>query len=106
LTLLLWFCAETGFSLCKGWEVSAWSPLAFLGREILALVAWLRAFTTHEVVWAQVRFDARQGARTALRKAVQGHEIGERPADASASSAPRPERSGQAAASSEKTRRG
>jgi ceramide glucosyltransferase len=105
LTLLLWFCAETGFSLCKGWEVSAWSPLAFLGREILALVAWLRAFTTHEVVWAQVRFDARQGARAALRKAVQSHEIGERPADASASRAPSHERSGQAAASSEKTRR-
>ncbi len=105
LTLLLWFCAETGFSLCKGWEVSPWSPLAFLGREILALVAWLRAFTTHEVVWAEVRFDARQGARTASREAVQSHEIGERPADASASRAPRNERSGQAAALSEKTRR-
>ena len=63
LTLLLWFTAETGFALCKGWEVSRWSPLAFLGREFLALVAWLRAFTTHNVVWAEVRFDARQGAR-------------------------------------------
>jgi ceramide glucosyltransferase len=105
LTLLLWFCAETGFSLCKGWEVSAWSPLAFLGREILALVAWVRAFTTHEVVWAENRFDARQGARTASREAVQSHEIGERRADASTSRAPRHERSGQAAALSEKSRR-
>lgn len=61
LTLFLWFCAETGFAFCKGWEISLWSPLAFLGREILALVSWLHAFTTHEVVWAQVRFDARHG---------------------------------------------
>jgi ceramide glucosyltransferase len=80
LTLLLWFCAETGFALCKGWEVSRWSPLAFLGREILALLAWLRAFTTHDVVWAQVRFDARQGARAPSCEpaALLSHEIGER----------------------------
>ncbi len=32
------------------------------GREILALTAWLRAFTTHDVVWAKTRFDARKGA--------------------------------------------
>jgi ceramide glucosyltransferase len=78
--LLLWFGAETGFALSKGWEVSLWSPLTFLGREILALVAWLRAFTTHDVVWAQVRFDARQGARAAPwdPAALQGHEAGER----------------------------
>jgi ceramide glucosyltransferase len=62
LTLFFWFCAETGFALCKGWEISAWSPLAFLGREVLALAAWLRAFTTHDVVWAKARFDARKGA--------------------------------------------
>jgi ceramide glucosyltransferase len=80
LTLLLWFCAETGFALCKGWEVSWWSPLTFLGREILALVAWLRAFTTHDVVWAQVRFDARQGARAPSREpaALLSHEAGDR----------------------------
>jgi ceramide glucosyltransferase len=79
-TLLLWFCAETGFALCKGWEVSRWSPLTFLGREILALVAWLRAFTTHDVVWAQVRFDARQGARAPSCEpaALLSHEIAER----------------------------
>jgi ceramide glucosyltransferase len=61
LTLSVWFCGETGFAVCKGWEISVWSPLAFLGREILALTSWLHAFTTHEVVWAQVRFDARHG---------------------------------------------
>ncbi|HET6378066.1 MAG TPA: glycosyltransferase [Methylocella sp.] len=64
-TLTGWFCAEIGFALCKGWEVSLWSPLAFLGREILALSSWLRAFTTHEVVWAETRLDARHGARGA-----------------------------------------
>jgi ceramide glucosyltransferase len=61
-TLVLWFCAETGFALVKGWEISPWSPLAFLGREVLALATWLRAFTTHDVVWAKTRFDARKGA--------------------------------------------
>ncbi len=61
-TLFLWFCAETLFALLKGWEVSVWSPLAFLGREVLALAAWMRAFTTYDVVWAKTRFDARKGA--------------------------------------------
>jgi ceramide glucosyltransferase len=80
LTLILWFCAETGFAICKGWEVSRGSPLTFLGREILALVAWLRAFTTHDVVWARVRFDARQGARAPSCEpaAVPRHEAGDR----------------------------
>jgi ceramide glucosyltransferase len=59
-TLLIWFCAETGFAWLKGWEVSAWAPVAFLGREVLSLAAWLRAWTTHDVVWAARRFDARK----------------------------------------------
>lgn len=60
-TLLAWFCAETGFAAVKGWDVSAWAPVAFLGREILALASWLRAWTTYEVTWANGRFDARRG---------------------------------------------
>jgi ceramide glucosyltransferase len=60
-TLLAWFCAETGFAALKGWEVSVWVPVAFVGREILALASWLRAWTTHEVTWADGRFDARKG---------------------------------------------
>lgn len=60
-TLGVWFAAETGFAAMKGWEVSGFAPVAFLGREILALAAWLRAWTTHEVVWAEGRFDARKG---------------------------------------------
>lgn len=60
-TLLLWFTLETIFAYLKGWEISAWAPLAFLGREILSLAAWLRAWTTYDVVWAGGRFDARKG---------------------------------------------
>lgn len=63
VTLAGWFAAETGFAALKGWEISIWSPLAFLGREVLALAAWLRGWTTHEVVWASQRFDARRGLR-------------------------------------------
>ncbi len=63
-TLLVWFCAEAGFAAVKGWEVSPFAPVAFLGREILALAAWLRAWTTYEVVWATGRFDARKGPRS------------------------------------------
>ncbi|HYP56879.1 MAG TPA: glycosyltransferase [Beijerinckia sp.] len=63
MTLTGWFCAEIACAYLKKWEVSIWSPLAFLGREILSLVAWLRAWTTHDVVWAKGRFDAREGAR-------------------------------------------
>ena len=62
LTLLVWFSLEIGFSLVKGWEVSALAPLALLGREILAFVSWAHAFMTHEVVWADSHFDARKGA--------------------------------------------
>ncbi|WP_244395941.1 glycosyltransferase [Beijerinckia indica] len=68
MTLLVWFVLEVLCAKIKGWEVSAWTPLAFLGREILALAAWLRAWTTHDVVWAQGRYDARHGARAATPK--------------------------------------
>ncbi len=61
LTLAGWFCAETFFAAAKGWEISIWSPLAFLGREALVLAAWVRGWTTYEVVWANQHFDARQG---------------------------------------------
>ncbi len=64
-TLWGWFCAETLFAVLKGWEVSAWAPLAFLGREALSLAAWLRGWTTHDVIWAAGRFDARRGGRDA-----------------------------------------
>ena len=66
LALLGWFACEIGVAWLKGWEVSAWSPLAFMGREILALAAWLRAWTTYDVVWANGRFDVFDGARGAM----------------------------------------
>src|SRR4029077_2591402 len=90
LTLFTWFCAETGFAFCKGWEVSLWSPLAFLGREILAIVSWLHAFTTHQVVWAQVRFDARHGARGELwRPAAMPDQLGHHLSDTEGCATPR-----------------
>lgn len=67
VTFVGWFFTETAFAFLKGWDISLWSPLAFAGREILSLAAWLRAWTTHDVVWAQGRFDAREGVRTASR---------------------------------------
>lgn len=51
-TLVFWFTAETVLSLAKGWPVSLWSPVAFLGREVLEILVWLRALTTSEVTWA------------------------------------------------------
>jgi len=54
LTLTAWLGAEVALSLARGWPVSFWSPLAFLGREILEMLVWLRALTTSEVKWAGV----------------------------------------------------
>ena len=68
--LLGWFSCEIGVAWLKGWEVSAWSPLAFLGREIVTLAAWLRAWTTYDVVWANGRFDVFNGARGAMQSAT------------------------------------
>lgn len=63
-TLGLWFVTETVFAALKGWEISIWSLPAFLGREVLALAAWLRGWTTHQVTWASQRFDARHGPQS------------------------------------------
>ncbi len=63
VTLSGWFAAETGLAWLKGWHVSRYAPLAFLGRELLALAAWLRAWTTNDVVWQNGRFDVFVGAR-------------------------------------------
>jgi hypothetical protein len=97
LTLVTWFCGETGFAFCKGWEISIWSPLAFMGREILALSSWLHAFATHEVVWAQVRFDARQGPHRALGTSAAAPGGAGGHADAEICSTPK-ESAGEAAA--------
>lgn len=70
LTVFGWFGCEILIAWLKGWEVSILSPLAFIGREILALAAWLRAWTTDDVVWANGRFDVFTGAQGPLPKAA------------------------------------
>jgi ceramide glucosyltransferase len=62
-SLAFWFVAEIGVAALKGWEVSFWAPLAFLGREILSLAAWLRAWTTRDVVWANKCLHVYNGER-------------------------------------------
>jgi ceramide glucosyltransferase len=69
-TLLGWLGCEIGLAWLKGWEISPYAPLAFLGREIVMLAAWLRAFTTYDVVWANGRFDVFVGARALSRAAL------------------------------------
>lgn len=66
-TLLGWFGCEIGLAWLKGWEISPYAPLAFLSREILVLAAWLRAFTTYDVVWANGQFDVFAGAHALSR---------------------------------------
>jgi ceramide glucosyltransferase len=66
-TLGTWFGVEIGVARVKGWEISRFAPAAFLGREILALTAWLRAWTTVRVVWANGHFEVSDRARSALR---------------------------------------
>jgi ceramide glucosyltransferase len=63
LTLGGWLSVETGLAWAKGWQVSRYAPAAFLGRELLSLAAWLRAWTTNDVVWQNGRFDVFVGAR-------------------------------------------
>lgn len=55
-TLIVWFCVESLLCAAKGWPISLWSPLAFIGREIFTPVLWLRAWTTSEVAWAGARY--------------------------------------------------
>ncbi len=52
ISLMLWFVCEIGVAALKGWDVSVWAPLSFLGREIMSLLTWLHAWTTRDVVWA------------------------------------------------------
>jgi ceramide glucosyltransferase len=63
VTLVLWFAGEISVATLKGWDVSLWSPVAFMGREILSLSAWLRAWTTRDVVWANQSLDVFDGRK-------------------------------------------
>jgi ceramide glucosyltransferase len=70
LSLFVWFGCEILVAWLKGWEVSILSPLAFAGREILALAVWLRAWTTDDVVWANGRFDVFNGVQDGAQDAM------------------------------------
>jgi len=63
-SLVIWFSAEIGVAGLKGWDVSVWAPLSFLGREVLCLVTWLHAWTTRDVVWANTELHVYNGEHT------------------------------------------
>lgn len=62
-TLLGFLGAELIFAVLKGWKITIDYPAAFLGREILSLIAWLRACLSSRVIWAGQDLEVRQGAR-------------------------------------------
>ncbi len=63
VSLTVWLLGEVAVAALKGWDVSFWAPLAFLGREILCLMAWLHAWTTRDVVWANTPLHVYDGER-------------------------------------------
>jgi ceramide glucosyltransferase len=65
-TLLAWCAIEALMCGLKGWPLSWRTPFAFLAREVMDLLVWLRALTTSEVAWA----GARCGYETASRPAL------------------------------------
>jgi ceramide glucosyltransferase len=68
-TLAGWLAGEIVVSALKGWEVSPWAIPAFLGREILSLTAWVRAWVRQDVVWASGRYNlAAEVSRGVRRK--------------------------------------
>ncbi len=60
VTLATWFAIESLLCIAKGWPVSLWSPMAFIGREIFSLAVWVRAWTTDKVSWAGAVHRARR----------------------------------------------
>ena len=62
-TLLGWYLVEVLVTALKGWEILPWTPIAFLGRDVVLLGAWARAWFTREVVWAGGKQDVRDVLR-------------------------------------------
>lgn len=58
-TLLGWYVIEVAANAAKRWELSPWTPTAFLGRDGVLLLAWTRAWFTRSVVWQGERQDVR-----------------------------------------------
>ena len=63
VTLVGWYLIEMLITAIKGWELKPWTPWAFLGRDGILLLAWARAWTTREVVWAGGKQDVRDVLR-------------------------------------------
>jgi len=59
----LWFLGEITVAAVKGWDVSLWAPASFIGREILSVLAWLRAWTTRDVIWANQSLHVYEGEK-------------------------------------------
>lgn len=58
-TLAGWYALEVAVTAAKGWELRPWTPQAFVGRDLVLLGAWARAWTTRQVTWAGGRRDVR-----------------------------------------------
>jgi ceramide glucosyltransferase len=67
LTLGGWYLLEVLTTALKGWELRPWTPAAFIGRDLVLLVAWARAWTTRTVVWAGRTQDVRDVLRKSWR---------------------------------------
>jgi ceramide glucosyltransferase len=65
-TLLVWFAIEMAVCAARGWPLSLQSPVAFMEREVIDLLVWLRALTTSEVAWAGARYRSDRAARAPL----------------------------------------
>lgn len=69
VTLLGWYAIEVAVTALKRWELSPWTPIAFLGRDAVLLLAWARAWFTRSVVWHGGRHDVRDVLRAPRRHA-------------------------------------
>lgn len=63
-TLLGWCGVESILCAAKGWPISFWSPLAFIARELLTPVLWIRALVSNEVRWAGANYRVRRNRRS------------------------------------------
>lgn len=68
VTLVGWYAIEVFVTAAvKRWELRPWTPLAFLGRDVVLLAAWAWAWTTREVTWAGGKQDVRDVLRRPKR---------------------------------------
>ena len=70
-TVLGWYAIEVAVNALKRWELSPWTPTAFLGRDAILLVAWSRAWFTRSVVWQGERQDVRAVLQASRRPAAR-----------------------------------